>query len=114
MTMKAWAERLDRILTMSGKELLQGNGSVSHQQAVDKAKDEYINYKARTVSNVEEDYLNSIRLLEIYFQYLLCLSVLNKRFCRPLNYHLAMRTKNGKFKKIRKYLDLILTTRFTM
>ena len=40
------------------------NGSVSHQQAVDKAKDEYIKYKARTISDVEEDYLNSIRLLE--------------------------------------------------
>lgn len=64
MTMKDWAEHLDRILTMSGEELLQGNGSVSHQQAVDKAKDEYIKYKARTISDVEEDYLNSIRLLE--------------------------------------------------
>lgn len=64
MTMKDWAEHLDRILTMSGEELLQGNGSVSHQQAVDKAKDEYKKYKARTISDVEEDYLNSIRLLE--------------------------------------------------
>jgi len=64
MAMKDWAEHLDRILTMSGEELLQGNGSVSHQQAVDKAKDEYIKYKARTISDVEEDYLNSIRLLE--------------------------------------------------
>lgn len=64
MTMKDWAEHLDRILTMSGEELLQGNGSVSHQQAVDKVKDEYKKYKARTISDVEEDYLNSIRLLE--------------------------------------------------
>ncbi len=64
MTMKDWAEHLDRILTMSGEQLLQGNGSISHQQAVDKAKDEYKKYKARTISDVEADYLNSIKLLE--------------------------------------------------
>lgn len=64
MTMKDWAEHLDRILTMSGEQLLQGNGSVSHQQAVDKAKDEYKKYKARTLSDVETDFFNAIKLLE--------------------------------------------------
>ena len=29
MTMQDWAEHLDRILTMSGEQLLIGNGSVS-------------------------------------------------------------------------------------
>ena len=64
MTMKDWAEHLDRILTMSGEQLLQGNGSISHKQAIDKATDEYRKYKARTLSTVEEEYLNSIKLLE--------------------------------------------------
>ena len=64
MTMKDWAEHLDRILTMSGEQLLQRNGSISHKQAVDKATDEYRKYKARTLSTVEEDYLNSIKILE--------------------------------------------------
>lgn len=64
MTMKDWSEHLDRILTMSGEQLLQGNGSISHKQAVDKAIDEYKKYKARTISDVEEDYLNSIKMLE--------------------------------------------------
>lgn len=64
MTMKDWAEYLDRILSMSGEQLLQGNGSISHKQAVDKATDEYKKYKARTISDVEEDYLNSIKMLE--------------------------------------------------
>ena len=63
MTMKDWAEHLDRILTMTGEQLLQGNGSVSHKQAVNKATDEYKKYKARTISDVEEDYLNSIKML---------------------------------------------------
>ena len=34
------------------------------EQAVDKATDEYKKYKARTLSTVEEDYLNSIKILE--------------------------------------------------
>ena len=64
MTMRDWAEHLDRILTMSGEQLLQGNGSISHKQAVDKATGEYKKYKARTLSTVEEDYLNAIKILE--------------------------------------------------
>ncbi len=64
MTMRDWAEHLDRILTMSGEQLLQGNGSISHKQAIDKASNEYKKYKARTLSTVEEDYLNSIKMLE--------------------------------------------------
>ncbi|MCD8006737.1 MAG: virulence RhuM family protein [Oscillospiraceae bacterium] len=64
MTMKDWSEHLDRILTMSGEQLLAGNGSISHKQAVDKATVEYKRYKARTLSPVERDYLDSIKLLE--------------------------------------------------
>ena len=49
---------------MSGEQLLQGNGSISHKQAVDKATTEYRKYKARTLSEVEQDYLDSIKQLE--------------------------------------------------
>ena len=54
---------LDRILTMSGEQLLSGNGSVTHKQAVEKATGEYKKYKERTLSDVEQDYLNSIKIL---------------------------------------------------
>lgn len=64
MTMRDWAEHLDRILTMSGEQLLRGNGSISHKQAVDKATAEYRKYKERTLSEVERDYLDSIKILE--------------------------------------------------
>ena len=63
MTMKDWAKHLDRILTMSGEQLLSGNGSVTHKQAVEKATGEYKKYKERTLSDVEQDYLNSIKIL---------------------------------------------------
>lgn len=64
MTMQDWADHLDRILTMSGEQLLIGNGNISHKQAVDKATGEYRKYKARTLSEVEQDYLDSIKMLE--------------------------------------------------
>jgi len=64
MTMDDWAKHLDNILTMSGEQLLQGNGLISAKQAIEKAEAEYKKYKARTLSDVEKDYLNSIKLLE--------------------------------------------------
>ena len=64
MTMQDWANHLDRILTMSGEQLLVGNGSVTHKQAVDKATTEYRKYKTKTLSDVEQDYLDSIKFLE--------------------------------------------------
>ena len=64
MTMADWAKHLDNILTMSGEQLLIGNGKVTHKQAMEKAENEYKKYKARTLSEVENDYLGSIKMLE--------------------------------------------------
>ena len=64
MTMEDWAKHLDGILTSTGENLLTGNGTVSHLQAMEKAKTEYKKYKAKTLSSVEKDYLESIKLLE--------------------------------------------------
>lgn len=63
MTMKDWAQHLDRILTMSGERLLVGAGNISHKQAIEKATDEYKKYQARTLSEVEKDYLETIKSL---------------------------------------------------
>lgn len=64
MTMEAWAQHLDNILLATGEQLLTGNGSVSHQQAVDKATAEYRKYQQRTLSDVERSFLDSILFLE--------------------------------------------------
>ena len=64
MTMNDWAAYLDRILTMSGEQLLQGSGSVSHEKAMEHATAEYRKYKQRTISDVERDYLSSIKSIE--------------------------------------------------
>ena len=63
MTMKDWAAHLDQILTMSGEKLLQGAGTVSHQQAIDHATSEYKKYQQHTLSQVEKDFLDNIKSL---------------------------------------------------
>lgn len=63
MTMDDWAAYLDRILTMTGEQLLQGAGSVSHAEAMEHATAEYRKYKQRTLSDVEQDYLNAIKAI---------------------------------------------------
>ena len=64
MTMVDWAKHLDGILTSTGENLLTGNGTISHLEAMEKAQTEYKKYKAKTLSSVEKDYLESIKLLE--------------------------------------------------
>ncbi|MBD5411101.1 MAG: virulence RhuM family protein [Treponema sp.] len=63
MTMTDWAVHLDRILSISGEKVLQGAGSVTHEQAIDKAKNEYKKYQSRTLSSVEQAYLDCIEEL---------------------------------------------------
>lgn len=65
MTMKDWAEHLDKILTMSGEKLLLGAGSVSHEVAIEKATTEYKRYQQKTLSEAEKNYLESLKALEI-------------------------------------------------
>ncbi len=64
MTMKEWAEHLDKILTMSGEKLLQGAGSISHEIAIEKATTEYKKYQQKTLSEAEKNYLESLKVLE--------------------------------------------------
>jgi len=64
MTMKDWAEHLDKILTMSGEKLLQGAGSISHDTAIEKATTEYKKYQQKTLSEAEKNYLDSLKSLE--------------------------------------------------
>lgn len=64
MTMKDWAEHLDKILTMSGEKLLQGASSISHEIAIEKATSEYKKYQQKTLSEVEKNYLESLKILE--------------------------------------------------
>ena len=64
MTMADWSKHLDQILTAGGEQLLKGNGSVSHELAVEKATGEYRKYQQKTLSSVEKAFLDSIKTIE--------------------------------------------------
>jgi hypothetical protein len=64
MYMSDYVEQLDSVLSSGNRKLLAGAGSVSHDQAMKKAKDEYRKYQEITLSPVEEEYLKSIRGVE--------------------------------------------------
>ena len=64
MYMSDYVEQLDSVLSSGNRKLLAGSGSVSHDQAMKKAKDEYRKYQEITLSPVEEEYLKSIKGVE--------------------------------------------------
>lgn len=64
MHMSDYVEHLDRVLAATGENVLQGAGTVSHAQALEKAEREYRKYQAKTLSPVEEAYLESIKSME--------------------------------------------------
>ena len=64
MYMKDYIQQLDNILSSMSEKKLVGSGSVSHAQALEKAREEYRKYRIKTLSPVEEDYLHTIKALE--------------------------------------------------
>lgn len=63
MYMDDYVRQLDTILSSTGEALLSGPGSVSHQQAMDKAREEYRKFQVRELSPVERAYLDTIKAL---------------------------------------------------
>ena len=61
MYMEDYIKQLDRILSSTGEKLLIGAGTVSHEQAIEKAKSEYKKYQVKTISPVEREYLNALK-----------------------------------------------------
>ena len=64
MHMADYIEHLDKVLSTTGERQLNGAGSVTHQQAMEKAEKEYRKYQAETLSLVEKAYLKTIRETE--------------------------------------------------
>ena len=64
MKMKDWSDHLDAILTATGEKLLLDAGTISHEKAVEKAKVEYKKYQAKTLSEVEKAYLDTIKTVQ--------------------------------------------------
>lgn len=60
MTMKEWIKELDSFLTMTHNEILNNKGTVSHEDALKKAHEEYNKYMQNHLTQAEKDYLEII------------------------------------------------------
>lgn len=63
MTMQDWANELDRQLLGSRRPLLEGKGTVSHKEAVEKAEREFELYRAREMKQLESDFDRAVKEL---------------------------------------------------
>lgn len=61
MHMSDYVEHLDGLLSSTGEQLLLGAGKISHDQAIEKANEEYQRFLIQNPSPVEKAYLESIR-----------------------------------------------------
>ncbi len=64
MYMSDYVEHLDGLLKATGENVLESAGTVSHAQALEKAKAEYQKYQVQNLSPVEEAYLQNIKHIE--------------------------------------------------
>lgn len=63
MYMEDYIRQLDTILSSTGEKLLVGAGAISHNKAIEKAKDEYKKYQVKTISPVEKEYLETLKAI---------------------------------------------------
>ena len=64
MQMQDWIVQLDRMIEIFDKKVLTDAGKVSHDKALAKAEKEYRKYQIKTLSPVEEAYLETIKTLQ--------------------------------------------------
>ena len=64
MTMHDWIAHVDKVLMATGEVLLTDKGKISHQQMEKKVEVEYQKFQAKTLTQVEKDYLEILKSLE--------------------------------------------------
>lgn len=64
MTMHDWIAHVDKVLMATGEVLLTDKGKISHQQMEKKVEVEYQKFQAKTLTQVEKDYLENLKSLE--------------------------------------------------
>lgn len=63
MTMQDWSNELDNQIIANHRRLLEGKGTVSHKQAIEKAEKEFEVYREREMKALESDFDKAIKKL---------------------------------------------------
>lgn len=64
MTMQQWIEKLDNILSIDNRPLLNNAGTISHIQAIEKATREFKEYRRKEMLQYESDFDRAIKELK--------------------------------------------------
>lgn len=64
MTMQDWSNELDNQIIANHRRLLEGKGTVSHKQAIEKAEKEFEVYREREMKALESDFDKAIKKLK--------------------------------------------------
>ena len=64
MTMADWIVALDEQIIRLRKDILEGNGTVSHQEAIEKAEREFEIYREREMRMLESDFDRAVKRLK--------------------------------------------------
>lgn len=63
MTMQDWITALDNQIVSNRRKLLEGKGTISHKQAIEKAEKEFEIYRAREMKQLESDFDRAVKML---------------------------------------------------
>ena len=63
MTMADWIAALDDQIIRLRKNILEGNGTISHQEAIEKAEREFEIYREREMRMLESDFDKAVKRL---------------------------------------------------
>ena len=67
MTMQNWVDALDRQIVMHQRKILEGKGTISHEQAMQKAEQEYDIYRKHQLENMKSDFdlvMDEVKLID--------------------------------------------------
>ena len=56
MKMKDWIEELDNQIVLNRRKILEGNGKISHEEAIEKAEKEFQIYREREMKELQSDF----------------------------------------------------------
>ena len=54
--MQDWIEELDNQIILNRRNILEGNGKISHEEAIEKAEKEFEIYRQREMKELQSDF----------------------------------------------------------
>ena len=90
MRMVDWIQALDEQILRLRKNILEGSGTVSHQEAIEKAEREFEIYREREMKMLESDFDKAVKALLDNTHKIKCHRAYKERFPEDFMFQLTM------------------------